>query len=216
MLESVIPFQNQLIEFCASNNFPYQLTEHHFEICVALSSFLFTFKEATELLSGSYYPTTHHILPTLAKVAHIFSEFINHPDYGNFMNGMFEKYKKYYEEIPILYCMANCLDPRVKTTGFHSIIEYLYETLNLDECTNIKQMRIKNIKDKTAKTLSDMYNLYAFESTSSVRLSNAGKDRGGTSSRSSRQFQPPRRSTSFLLSSVSSFNPWGIMKRQRR
>jgi hypothetical protein len=131
MLESVIPLQKQLIESCNNNNFPHKLTETHFENCVALSSFLFTFKETTELLSGSYYPTTHLILPTLTKVAHIFAEFINHPQYGSFIENMFKKYKKYYEDIPLLYCMVLCLNPRMKTSGFHTITEYLFETLIL-------------------------------------------------------------------------------------
>jgi hypothetical protein len=108
-----------------------------------LTSFLFTDKEATELLSESYYPTTHHILPTLPKVVNIFFEFINHPHYGPFMSNMFKKYKKYYEDIPVLYCMALCLDPRMKTTGFYSIIEYLYETLDFDETEMSKELRIK-------------------------------------------------------------------------
>jgi hypothetical protein len=77
---------------------------------------------------------------------------------------MFENYKKYYEDIPILYYMALCLDPRVKTCGFHSIIEYLYETLDFDEIITLTQLKIKNIKDKIVKTLSGMYNMYEFES----------------------------------------------------
>jgi hypothetical protein len=93
MLSSVIPYQNQIIEFCSHNHFPHELNEIHFENCIAFSSFLFTFKKATELLSRSYYLTAHHILPTLAKVANIFCEFINHPQYGTFMSNMFEKYK---------------------------------------------------------------------------------------------------------------------------
>jgi hypothetical protein len=140
MLESVIPFQNQLIKFCNSNNFPYELTDAYFENCIALSSFLFTFKEATEFLSRSYYPT-------LAKVGHIFSEFNEHPQYGSFINNMFEKYKKYYADILILYCMALCLNYQVKTCRFYSIIEYLYETLDFDETIILKQFRIKKYKN---------------------------------------------------------------------
>jgi hypothetical protein len=79
MFENVITFQNQLIEFYNSNNFPYQFTYAHFENCITLSSFLFIFKDEIELLSGSYYPTTYHILPTFAKVAHIFSKYNVHP-----------------------------------------------------------------------------------------------------------------------------------------
>jgi hypothetical protein len=85
MFESVIPFQNQLIEFCNSNNFLYELTDAHFKNFIALSLFLFTFKEVTQLLSGSYYPTTHHILPTFVKLAHIFSEFNEHLEYVSFL-----------------------------------------------------------------------------------------------------------------------------------
>jgi hypothetical protein len=76
---------------------------------------------------------------------------MEHPQYGNFMKNMFEKYKIYYEDIPLLYCVALCLDPRVKTSGFHSIIEYLYEILDFDETITLKQLRIKNIKDKMLK-----------------------------------------------------------------
>jgi hypothetical protein len=79
MLESVIPFKKQLIEFCTNNHFPCRLTETYFENYVVLLSFLCTFKEVTELLSDSYYPTTHHILPTFTKAANIFVKFINHP-----------------------------------------------------------------------------------------------------------------------------------------
>jgi hypothetical protein len=111
MFKSVIPFQNQLIEFCNSSKFSYQLTDAHFENYIALSSFLFTFKEVTKLLSGSYYPITHHILPILAKVIHIFSEYNEHPPYNSVMKSISEKYKKYSEDIPILYCMALYLDP---------------------------------------------------------------------------------------------------------
>jgi hypothetical protein len=129
--------------------------------------FLFTFKETTEFLSGSYYPTIHHILLILAKVAHFFCDLMEHPQYSNFMKNMFEKYKKYYEDIPLLYCMALCLDSRVKTCGFHSIVDYFYETLDFDETITLKQLEIKKIKDKTAKALSEMYNLYEFESSCS-------------------------------------------------
>jgi hypothetical protein len=109
--------------------------------------------------------------------------------------------------------MALCLDPRVKTCGFHSIVEYLYETLNFDETITLKKLRIKNIKDKTAKALSDMYNLYAYESSCTSPINTTNRE---SSSTSSNQFQLARRSTSSISSSSSSFNPWGIMKCQRR
>jgi hypothetical protein len=48
------------------------------------------------------------------------------------MKAMFGKYKKYYEDISILYCMALYLDTWVKTFEFHSIIEFHYEILNFD------------------------------------------------------------------------------------
>jgi hypothetical protein len=144
MFESVILLQNQFIKFCNSNNFLYQLNDTHLKNYIVLSSFLFTFKEATELLLESYYLTTHHIFPTLAKVAHIFSEYNFILNIVFFMKSMFEKYKKYYEDIPILYCMTLYLDSRMKTCGFYSIIKYLfYETLDFDETIRFKQFRIK-------------------------------------------------------------------------
>jgi hypothetical protein len=104
-----------------------------------------------------------------------------------FMKNMFEKYKKYYEDIHILYCMALYLDHRVKTYGFHSIIKYLYETLDFDETITLKQLSIKNIKDKTVKVLSDIYNLYEFESSCSSQINTTGEEDSSSS-----QFQPPK------------------------
>jgi hypothetical protein len=111
--------------------------------------------------------------------------------------------------------MALCLDPRMKTTGFHSIIEYLYETLDFDESVMSKEFRIKNIKEKTAKTLSEMYNLYAFESFCPSRTNSTGQEEALSSSS---QFQPARKSSSSISSSSSSkhFSPWGLLKQKKK
>jgi hypothetical protein len=78
-----------------------------------------------------------------------------------------------------------------------------------------KQLRIINIKDKTTKTLSDMYNLYEFESTYYSRSINTiGEE--GLSSVTGNQFQPPRKSTFSISSSSKSkssyFDPWSLLK----
>ena len=70
MFQSVLPFQNQLIEFFHIKHFELQLTSAHFDNTLVISLFLYIFKEATKLLSRVYYPTTHHILPTLGKVSY--------------------------------------------------------------------------------------------------------------------------------------------------
>jgi hypothetical protein len=133
------------------------------------------------------------------------------------MQNMFEKYKKYYEDIPILYCIALCLDPKMKTSGFHTVIEYIYEALELDETEMPTYRRIINIKDKTAKTLSDMYNLYEFESASSRNLTTGERS---ASSQAGSQFQILKRSTSSIQSSSSKSNDtknaWGLIKRQKK
>jgi hypothetical protein len=69
-----------------------------------------------------------------------------------------------------LYCIGLCLDVQVKTYAFHGIIEFLYEILDFDanSLATVRQLKIKKIwKQKTIEILSDMYNLYAFESSSS-------------------------------------------------
>jgi hypothetical protein len=64
------------------------------------------------------------------------------------MKSMFEKYKKYYEDIFILYCLAFYLDLRVKMCGFYNVIEYLCKILDFDEATVFKHLSTKNIKIK--------------------------------------------------------------------
>jgi hypothetical protein len=64
------------------------------------------------------------------------------------------------------------------------------------------------MKEVTPKALNDMYNLYESSSFNSNQINTpCGKC---SSSR-----QPPQRSTS-STSSLFFFNPWDIMKRQRR
>jgi hypothetical protein len=64
------------------------------------------------------------------------------------MQSIFLKYKKYYENVPILYCIALYLDHWVKILKFHRIIESLYETLDFDENTVIRQLKIKKPERK--------------------------------------------------------------------
>lgn len=91
MFQSVLPFKAPLIEFCNNNNFSTFLDNATFDSAFVVSSFLETFKNATELLSGSYYPTTHLVIPTLTRVAYVFDQYREHVQYGTMMDAMSKK-----------------------------------------------------------------------------------------------------------------------------
>lgn len=199
MLQSVLPYQNQLIEFCNNNGFEIELTNQHFDDAFVVSSFLKTFKEATVLLSGSYYPTTHHMIPTLVNVAHIFKLYQEHSTFGDMMKKMLRKFKKYYDEIPILYCIALCLDPRAKASGFESSIDYYYDLLdnNYDSENQMLSSTRELIKSRTSSTLTSMFNEYEKFSSSNASASAHTSSSAGTSR-------------------DVGFNPRSLFKRQRQ
>ena len=64
-------------------------------------------------------------------------------NFGNMMVSIMRKFKKYYDDFLLLYCVALYLDPRVKTSGFESMIDYL-QILNDSESETVKVSCIKS------------------------------------------------------------------------
>ena len=82
-----------------------------------------------------YYPTTHHFLSTLGRIAHTFDEYKRLTNFGDIMSFMMVKFKKYYDDLPLLYYVALYLDSQMKIIGFENINDYLFQTL-VKDCIN--------------------------------------------------------------------------------
>ena len=87
------------------------------------------FYDATVCLSGVYYPTSHHAIHKLYEIANQFDIHRKVSIFAEVVASMGAKFKKYWEKIPGLYCLATVLDPRMKLTGVESLIQGIAEKL---------------------------------------------------------------------------------------
>ncbi|KAJ0771535.1 putative HAT dimerization domain, ribonuclease H-like superfamily, hAT-like transposase, RNase-H [Helianthus annuus] len=117
------------------------------KVCKLLAVFL----KATDMFSGSTYPTSNLFLTEIFKVKkEISNAFISEDSFLMEMSKpMFQKFEKYWGEIGLLMSIASILDPRYKMLS----VEWTFEKLYLeDECKS----RVQDVKDKL-KSLFDKY-----------------------------------------------------------
>lgn len=126
MLENLVNYENIVMNFynhntgSASNQY---LNHHHFQFARDLIELLIPFEEGTISFSGSYYPTAHTVLPFLLRIVHLFYIYSDNTIFAPIISEMQLKFLKYYEEIPLFYCLACVLDPKMKLTGVETLID---------------------------------------------------------------------------------------------
>lgn len=112
-----------------------------FDILVDLLSI---FHKYTRLFSGVYYLTIHAVLSTLIVIATTFM--------------------KYFETIPMLFLVANMLDPRVKATSLHAGLNLICDYFTSLELPNIR-LDAKKMYTSSLDALTYLYDLYECEAS---------------------------------------------------
>jgi hypothetical protein len=97
-----------------------------------LCDFLEPFYNATTQLSGIYYPTSPLVLEWLMKIVDTFHENSTDKILARIVAAMMEKYMKYFDGIPHLYCFAVVFDPRKKLDGLDVAFHFIGDALDLD------------------------------------------------------------------------------------
>lgn len=133
MLQNVIPYKSALIAYSGRDGFSPsdRLTELDFDYAECFSKFLKPFYDATEQLSGVYYSTSIKAMHQLVAISKKFTVFGQYEFFESIIGRMKEKFLKYWDGVPLLYCIAICLDPRGKIKFCTRSIELIAGNLEI-------------------------------------------------------------------------------------
>ena len=170
MLKAALPYSQLITTYVNSKNDQILIFDSDWQIAEYFFKFLEVFYNATELLSGVYYPTAHLALHQLFNISETFSYYRDTELFKNIVNLMENKFKNYWSGCPMLYALATILDPRCGVDGTESLMTATAENLNID-----MQLSITDAK----KMLEKVFSLYE------VKYSTGQKEQGTSSSTTS-------------------------------
>ena len=123
------------------------------------------FHNATQNLSGVYYPTTHLFIIESINIAGAFYHCESDISIGEAIHAMKLKWLDYYEEIPNIYLIAMVFDPRCKLDSMSYYLNGYYGVQGLKMKYNVDACC-----DRVKKLLNDLYDEYFTVYGSSLNL----------------------------------------------
>ena len=84
-------------------------------------NFLKVFYDSTNLCSAVYVPTSCIALRCICNISTVFKQYRDEPFFVEICEKMEIKFLKYWKNIPPLFCLAACMNPRVKVEGVENI-----------------------------------------------------------------------------------------------
>ncbi|KZV13551.1 hypothetical protein F511_45286, partial [Dorcoceras hygrometricum] len=108
------------------------LYANQWNICTTICEILKVFSDATDQLSGVYYPTYHLVVTHLCNVACIFCEHLtsNELPLIECIISMKTKWEKYFLNILDIFLCAIILDSRIKLDGLGELLTLYYDSLD--------------------------------------------------------------------------------------
>ncbi|XP_021996150.1 zinc finger BED domain-containing protein RICESLEEPER 2-like [Helianthus annuus] len=156
MLESAIYYKQAFQGYALrDSNFVWSPTIDEWTRAEKVSKLLEVFLKATDLFSGTSYPTSNLFLTEIFKVKkEISNAFISDDSFLKDMSRpMYEKFEKYWGEIGVLMSIASILDPRFKMMS----VEWTFERLYLgNECA----IRVQDVKSKLRSLFEKYRNVF--------------------------------------------------------
>lgn len=179
MIVDSIGHKDLLCSFIQQNCSTLTLWPTHWDECSALLKLLKCFNDATYLLSGVYYPTSHLLLYECVNIADVMHEHENNIVLSSCIKSMRDKWVKYYEEIPPLNLVASIFDPRTKLDGLFDYLTTYYNLLHLSDSVSVSSI-ISNSKKDIENLYDEYYRVYK-HMTSDVAESSLQNDTSSTS-----------------------------------
>ncbi|KAL6533848.1 hypothetical protein OROHE_013681 [Orobanche hederae] len=127
------------------------------------------FKEATESLSGVYYPTST-LVEHCVKIILVFKSLLKVPDLFNCIKEMRDKWLKYFAYIPPGFLVAKLLDPQVREEGLLKLLSLYYNALFPTPIANFIPPNPSECVQQAKNALSALYKEYAYNYSGSLDL----------------------------------------------
>ncbi|KAK9064505.1 hypothetical protein SSX86_015887 [Deinandra increscens subsp. villosa] len=151
MLESAIHYKVAIQEYASrDSNFEWSPTDDEWVRAEKVCHLLEVFLDATNLFSGTTYPTSNLFLVEIFKVKkEITNAFISDDPFLQTMSlPMYEKFEKYWGEIGILMSIASILDPRFKMESVSWTFKRLYPLNEIDDRVQEVTSNLKSLFEK--------------------------------------------------------------------
>ncbi|KAJ0554231.1 putative HAT dimerization domain, ribonuclease H-like superfamily, hAT-like transposase, RNase-H [Helianthus annuus] len=164
MLESAIHYKRAFQGYALrDSNFIWSPASDEWDRAEKVCKLLEVFLKATNLFSGTSYPTSNLFLTEIFKVKkEIYNAFISDDEFLSGMSvPMYEKFEKYWGEVSVLMSIASILDPRFKLKSVTWTFERLYP---MEECSS----RVEEVKSQLKSIFEKYFNLFKDVTSSST------------------------------------------------
>ncbi|KAJ1696123.1 hypothetical protein LUZ63_004635 [Rhynchospora breviuscula] len=157
MFHRVLPYKEVIDEMLRSNSDSIQLllSSGEWQQLQHIKDFLQSFFEATVRLSSSYTPSAHELLQQLYNISKVYDR-IRELEYRDetiapIVDAMRTKFLKYWEEVPLVTIVANCLNPSLNKTWTVKMLQKYKRYLGLPS---------HNEEARVNFALETMFNIY--------------------------------------------------------
>uniref|UniRef100_A0A5B7AEL5 Zinc finger BED domain-containing protein RICESLEEPER 2-like n=1 Tax=Davidia involucrata TaxID=16924 RepID=A0A5B7AEL5_DAVIN len=130
MLQSCVKHHEVITNFINAKYDDTILSTNNWDLAFIFLEFLEVFYNATNICSRVYYPTSCIDLNQLYNISNIFSTYRENVIFANICKVMEEKFIKYWEHIPPIFCLATVMDPRIKLFGVELLLNGISKNLN--------------------------------------------------------------------------------------
>ncbi|KAJ3703583.1 hypothetical protein LUZ61_007288 [Rhynchospora tenuis] len=154
MLESALYYKSAFESYALRDpNFAWNLDPEEWVSASKVCNFLEVFLDATNIFSGTMYPTANLFLVEIFNVKKEICEAYESSDefLRKMSRPMFEKFEKYWGEVGVLMSIASILDPRFKLASVEYAFKELYPVYEVDECVKDVTNKLRALYEKYAK-----------------------------------------------------------------
>ncbi|KAJ1701202.1 hypothetical protein LUZ63_000981 [Rhynchospora breviuscula] len=171
MLKSALHYKTVIHQYAMRDpNYEWEPKDVEWDEAGKICKFLEVFVEATNIFSGTTYPTanlflveTYNVKKEICEAYRSSDEFLR-----KMSKPMFEKFEKYWGEVGVLMAVASIFDPRFKLASVQYTFRELYQEYEVVDRIKEVTDHLRALYEKYAKAVVNSLNSNAATSTSSM------------------------------------------------